>query len=208
MGVKVFDEEDAKTKAEKLRQNRIEALEAERAIREKRQKAMASMSAFAAKLKQCKNDEQMAECAVDALHEAIGALKHLSAVMMQAAVFWKQMQDHCKSLAEGEMQSQVETAMEKYKDEKRRLRVWTSRGFKQKAIQFYSGWVALNSVCAVYMEQIKDTQRDLYKYITENPTYEESKRNLPALAEKFMAELTRDQKALEEKEHQAQKEML
>ena len=58
------------------------------------------------------------------------------------------------------------------------------------------------------MEQIKDTQRDLYKYITENPTYEESKRNLPDLAEKFMADLKRDQKALEEKDLKAQEEIL
>ena len=107
------------------------------------------MSAFTAKLRQCKNDQEMAECAVEALHEAIGALKHLSAVMMQAALFWKQMQDHCHSLADSQMKSQVETAM-KYPEEKR-LKVWTSDSFKHKAIQFYSGWVALNSVCAVYM---------------------------------------------------------
>ena len=206
IGVKVFDADNAKTKAEKLRQNRLDALEVEKAIRGKRQKALANMSAFTAKLRQCRNDEEMAECAVDALHEAIGALKHLSAVMMQAAMFWKQMQDHCHSLADSEMQSQVERAM-KYTEEKR-LKVWTSKSFKHKAIRFYSGWVALNSICAVYMEQIKDTQRDLYKYITENPTYEESKRNLPDLAEKFMADLKRDQKALEEKDLKAQEEIL
>ena len=117
------------------------------------------------------------------------------------------MQDHCRSLAESEMQSQVETAMKKYSEEKR-LKVWTSFSFKRKAIEFYSGWVALNSVCGVYMEQIKDTQCDLYKYITENPTYEESKRILPDLAERFMADLKNDQKALEEKTLKAQEEIL
>ena len=206
IGVKVFDGDDAETKGAKFRQNRLDALEAEKAIREKRHEALANMSAFTAKLRQCRNDQEMAECAVEALHEAIGALKHLSAVMMQAALFWKQMQDHCHSLADSQMKSQVETAI-KYPEEKR-LKVWTSSSFKRKAIQFYSGWVALNSVCAVYMEQIKDTQRDLYKYITENPTYEESKRNLPALAEKFMADLKSDQKALEEKDLKAQEEIL
>ena len=58
------------------------------------------------------------------------------------------------------------------------------------------------------MEQIKETQRDLYKYITENPTYEELKKILPDLAEKFIADLKRDQKAIEEKTHKAQKEIL
>ena len=204
--VKVFDDDDAQKKAAKLRQNRLDALEAEKAIREKRQEALANMSAFTAKLRQCNNDQEMAECAVDALHEAIGALKHLSAVMMQAALFWKQMQDHCSSLAETEMQSQIERAL-KISEEKR-IKVWTSNSFKYKAIQFYSGWVALNSVCAVYMEQIKETQQDLYKYITENPTYEESKRILPDLAEKFMVDLQSDQKALKEKDLKAQEEIL
>ena len=207
MRFKIFDEDDAEKKAAKLRQNRLDALEAENAIRKKRQEALANMSSFTSKLKQCSNDQEMAECAVEALHEAVGALKHLSAVMMQAALFWKQMQDHCRSLAESEMQSQVETAMKKYSEEKR-LKVWTSFSFKRKAIEFYSGWVALNSVCGVYMEQIKETQRDLYKYITENPTYEESKRILPDLAERFMADLKNDQKALEEKSLKAQEEIL
>ena len=206
IGIKIFREDDSETKATKLRQNRLDALDAAKAIREKRQEALANMSAFTTKIRQCSNDEEMAECAVEALHEAIGALKHLSAVMMQAAMFWKQMQDHCHSLSDSEMKSQVETAI-KYPEAKR-LKVWTSNSFKRKAIQFYSGWVALNGVCTVYMEQIKDTQRDLYNYITENPTYEESKRILPDMAEKFMLALKRDQKALEEKDLKAQEEIL
>jgi len=203
--VKVFDDDDAQKKAASYRQNRLDALEAEKAIREKRQEALANMSAFTARLRQCSNDQEMAECAVEALHEAIGALKHLSAVMMQAALFWKQLQDHCSSLADSEMNSLVESAMNIPEEE--RMKVWTSNSFKYKAIQFYSGWVALNNVCAVYMEHIKEAQRDLYKYITENPTYEESKRILPDLAEKFMADLQSDQKALKEKELKAQEEI-
>ena len=206
IGLKVFEADDPEIKATKLRQNRLDALEAEMAIREKRLEALASMSAFTTKLRQCSNDQEMAECAVEALHEAIGALKHLSAMIMQAALFWKQMQDHCHSLADSEMQSQVERAM-KYSEDKR-LKVWTSYSFKHQAIQFYSGWVALNSVCAVYMEQLKATQQYLHKCITENPTYEESKRILPDLAEKFMADLKRDQKALEEKDFKAKEEIL
>ena len=192
-----FNEGDSE-KAARLRQNRLDALETEKAIREKQQKALANMSAFTTKLRQCAhaNDQELAECAVGALHEAIQALKHLSHVMMNEALFWKQIQDHCRALAESEMQSQVEKAMQTYSEEKR-LKIWTSFTFKCKAIRFYSSWVALNGVCEVYMEQIKETQRDLYKYITENPTYEESKRALPELVERFM-------ETIEEKDFKAQ----
>ena len=206
-GIKLFDTDSAEKKAEKFRKSKLETLETEKAIRGKRQQALANMSAFTSKLKQSSNDEEMAECAVQALHEAVGALKHLSAVMMQAALFWKQMQDHCHTLAESEMKSQVAKAME-YTDKEERMKVWTSSSFKRKAIEFYSAWVALNSVCEMHIKHIKETQKDLYSYITENPTYEESKKMLPSLAEDFMAELKRDQKALEEKDLKAQEEIL
>ena len=200
---KIFDEDNSE-KAARLRQNRLDALETEKAIREKQQKALANMSAFTTKLRQCAhaNDQEL----VGAVHEAIQVLKHLSHVMMNEALFWKQIQDHCRALAESEMQSQVEAALQRYSEEQQ-LKIWTSFSFKCKAIRFYSGWVALNNVCGVYMEQIKETQRDLYKYITENPTYEESKRALPELAERFMADLKSDQKAIEEKGFKAQEEM-
>ena len=125
------------------------------------------MSEFAAKLKQCSTDQEMAECAVEALYETIGALKHLSAVMMEVAHFWEKMKDHCQLLAESEMKSQVEEAMKEDKNE--RLKVWSSRSIKRKAILFYSGWVALNSLCADNVKQINATRQDLYKYITETP---------------------------------------
>ena len=125
---------------------------------------------------------------------------------MRAALFWKQMQDHCHTLAESEMKSQVEKVMTF--EEEKRMKIWTSTSFKRKAIEFYSAWVALNSVCTIYIEHIKVTQKDLYKYITENPTYEESKKILNSLVEDFMAELKRDQKALEEKDLKAQEEIL
>ncbi len=115
------------------------------------------------------------------------------------------MQDHCRSLAESDMQRQVEKAM-KYPEEKH-LKVWTSRGFKRKAVEFYAGWVALHSVCAVYVENIKLTQKDLYRYIQENPTYKQSRQNLKALAEEFLTEHRMGQEAIADKEFQTQEEI-
>ena len=205
VGVKVFDEEAPEKKVELLKNSRREALEAEQAIRKQKHDSISRMTEYAAKIVDCQTEENMAECAEEALHKTIGALKELSTVMMQAANFWKQMKEHCHSLAESEMQNQVEKAM-KYSDEKR-LKVWTSNGFKIKAIQFYAGWVALDGVCKVYIEHIKETQQDLYKYLKENPTYEESRRNVKELAEKFLEELKRDQKELTDKDFEAQEQI-
>lgn len=204
-GFKVFDEHAPEKKAQHWKEKRIEALKKENEFRKQRYEALKKMTNFASMIKDCQTEENMAEAAENALHQAIGALKELSAVMLQAVQFWKQMQDHCKSLAEDQMKNQVEKAM-KYPEEKR-LKVWTSKAFKMKAIQFYAGWVALNSVCTVYVEHIKLTQKDLYEQLRDNPTYEESRQNVKVLAEKFLTDLKEDQKAIADKDFKAQEEI-
>ena len=205
MGRKVFSEKGPE-KAEAIKKVRQEALETEKAIRERRHEALARMTSFTSKINQCQTEENMAECAVGALHEAIGALRKLSSVMMQAAFFWEKMQNHCKSLADSGMKKTVELALKLY-SKKERLEVWTSDDFKQKAIEFYACWVALQGVCNDYEEQIKLTQKDLYRYIAENPSYEESRSNLEELTKKFLVDLKRDQQALSDKDFTAQEEI-
>lgn len=199
---KVFNHE---TEAAQWKQKRIEALQKENEYRQQRYGALQKMSEFALKVSHCTTEENMAAIAVDALHHAIGALNHLSVVMMRAAQFWKQMHDHCHSLAEGEMQEQVKLAMTMPKEDRRG--VWTGDSFKMKAIHFYAGWVALHSVCSGYMEQIKQTQEELYEYLKENPTWEESRQNVKELADTFADVLKQDTKAIAEKEFEAQKEI-
>ena len=169
--------------------------------REVRQKAIVEWIEFAEKIKRCEDDNKLAEAAIEALHGSIGALKSLSAIMMKATVFWQQMKSHCESLAKREMQRSVETAM-KYPEEKR-LKVWTSKGFKEKAVQYYSKWVALDDVCGVYMLQIRDTSQHLYNYLTENPTIEQAKNNVRQLATEFAKDLKQAQGKLAEDQQKA-----
>ena len=76
-----------------------------------------------------------------------------------------------------------------------------------QAVRFYAGWVALHSVCTEYVEHIKKTQEDLYKYIVENPTYEQSRTNVHELAKIFLADLKQDQEAIAKQEFEAQREI-
>ena len=150
--------------------------------------------------------QEAVEVEVESVHHSMGALKELSAVMMLAAQFWKQMQNHCHSLADSEMQRVVQNAVKLYTEEKQR-KIWTAKGFQTKTIHLYAGWVSLHSVCSVYVEQIKLMQRDLYQYLKENPTWKESRMNVKSLAENFLSNLKRDQKAISDKEFQAEKEI-
>ena len=67
------------------------------------------------------------------------------------------------------------------------VNLWTSKGFKKKVVCCYARWVALDSVCGEYMLAIQEMQKDLYKYITENPTYEDAKRNVEKIKMEFQA---------------------
>ena len=201
----VLSGKDYKGQAEEFKKKKIEALEALNEAQKEKSKQLDDMASFAAKLTNCAADANMAEVAVDALHEAIGALKQLSAVMMQAALFWTQMEQHCQALSEDAMSTIVETSM-KYPDTTR-LKIWTGNTFKRRAMQFYAGWVALHSVCGIYMEYIKMTQKDLYKYLQENPTYEESRVNVKELAKIFLEDVQKEQKALSDKEFASAEEI-
>ena len=202
---KAFDDTGVEKMVQGWKAKKVEALQMETAERQKRQEALSKMTDFARQLSNCKTEENMADAAVGALHSAISGLKQLSATMMKAALFWKQMQEHCKSLAESHMKTQIERAL-KYPEEKR-MKVWTSRGFKIKAVEFYAGWAALKRVCTRYMEQIKLTQQDLYKYLQENPTYEQSRQIVKELADDFIRDLEGAQKAIDEQEFEAQEEI-
>ena len=169
--------------------------------REIRKKAMEECIEFAEKIKRSQDENALADAA-EALYSSTGALEYLSAVMMKIALFWQQMQSQCESIAKGEMQILVQKALDKYDDVKR-LKYWTSPGFKKRAVQYYSKWVALDDVCGVYMLQIRDTRQDLYNNLEENPTIEQAKENVPQLATEFAKDLKKAQEKLAEDNQKA-----
>ena len=192
---------EAMKMANEEKKKQIERMYEQRQIR---QDALLQCIEFTEKIKNCKHDDALADAAIEALHSSIVALKSLSVIMMNTALFWQQMQIHCESLAKGDVQKLVEKVMTY--DENKRLKFWTSNAFKVKAVQYYSKWVALDDVCEVYMLQIKDTRRDLYSYLEDNPTIEQAKKNLRQLAETFAADFKKAQEKLEEEEQKGLEE--
>lgn len=193
---------DAMDKANTEKAKHLEDMKKQRKIR---MEANQQCIEFVERIKNCKDNESLADVAIDALHNSVGALKSLSAIMMNAALFWRQMQKHCENLAKKDVQQMVERAM-KMPDEKR-LKVWTSSAFKKKAVGYYSKWVALDDVCGAYILQIQDTRKDLYAYLEENPTIEQSRENVRKLAESFGDHLKLEQKKIAEKDSKEQEEL-
>ena len=162
--------------------------------RDQRREAIQQCIEFTQKIISCKNDNDLAEVTINALHNSVGALKCLSATMMEATKFWEMMQLHCKALASGQIKDKVEKMIEMPKEE--RLNTWTSTGFKKTAVRYYTRWVLLDTLSSVYRLQIQNTSRELHKYLKENPTPEQAKRNMRHLA----ADLKDDLKQYQEEE--------
>ena len=179
--------EEAIKRANREKMMHLEQMKRER---DQRREAIQQCIEFTQKIISCKNDNDLAEVTIKALHNSAGALKCLSATMMEATKFWEMMQRQCNMLASGEIKRKVEKMIEMPKEE--RLNTWTSTGFKKTAVRYYTRWVLLDSLSSVYRLQIQNTSRELYKYLKENPT----KRNMRHLA----ADLKDDLKQYQEDE--------
>ena len=103
-GRKVFNTDEDIRRAQEARDEKIKFLEEMKNQRQTRSKALQDIAEFTKKIENCKDDKELAEVAIGALHGAMGGLQKLSAVMMKAALFWKQMQIHCEQLAKEKMQ--------------------------------------------------------------------------------------------------------
>ena len=208
LGAKVFgkSKEAKERQYEAIKENKVEALEIRMKREQERMEAYKKLTELTVLVENCEDEEEFAKVSAQALHKAMDGLKILAALMMQAALFWKQMQDHCKSLSDDKLKEKVENAMTKYDDAKR-LKLWTSKPFKIQAVRFYAGWVALDNVCGEYMEAIRETQKDLYKYIQENPSYESAKLRVSDLALTFKKEIEEAQNACAERDSAMREEI-
>ena len=202
------DKEDSAKRADAWKRKSIQKLEIEKEQRKLRHEALQKMADFTFQIQHLDREGNVAEIAVKALHEASGALKHLSVIMLQAALFWQQLQKHCQTLASPQVQKEIDHVMKLYSEKpEMRKKIWESNGFKMKAVSYYAEWVALYSVCGEYLRQIQLTQKDLYQYIVENPTYDESRKRLHDLAAEFTDILKAAQAEIAREDFEADREM-
>lgn len=201
------DDSTVAARASKYREKSMQKLENEKEQRRLKQAALQSMAELTHEIKMAEKTEELAAIAVKALHSASESMKKLIILTKQAAQFWERMKNHCQEIADDRTQQRIEKIVEKMSKEER-IEHWSSNEFKERMFIYMSKWVALNSVSSRYLEQIRITQQDLYNYILENPTYEESRQNLQQLVENFEKDLESDQKRIEEQEFRGTKEIL
>ena len=194
-GEKLFDTDEPVRAARREKEKHLDEM---RELRKIRSKALQDIAEYTMQMQNCKNDAELSQAAISSLHQAMGGLKLLSAVMRKIANFWGKVEAHCKNLAKQDMQNMIVSALKKGPEDK--IRVWNSLGFKTKAMDYYAKWVALDKVCGAYLGRIKVTQRELYDNLAENLTTEQARRNIRQLAATFSEELQIAQKEIAEQQ--------
>ena len=167
-------------------QGKIDRLHKTKQDEVKRQRnALKQMEECARQIAQCSNKQMnVREQAIPALHGAVGALSNLATIMQKTATFWKSMQQMCEEQANGKLEALLETA-QKYDDPNKRLKAYQSTTVKKRAVQMYVSWVAMEAVCDDYIQKIKVSRQELYDYLCENPTIEESQQRIKLLCKEF-----------------------
>lgn len=200
------DSSDTASKVNQWRQRSIEKLENEKEQRKLKQAALQSMAELTHDIKAADGKKKLADVAVNALHRASGSMRKLIILLKQATQFWNGLKTHCQGLADDRIQQKIQKIVTVYTEDERKEH-WTSNQFKEQMYYYISKWVALHSVSSTYLEQIKLTQRDLYSYIMENPTYEESRQNLKMLVDNFEKDLESAHEQIEEQDFKGDNEI-
>ena len=165
-------------KIERLYQNKRDEVERQR-------KALKEMGACARTIAQCSNKAtSVRDQAIPALHGAVGALSNLATIMAKAATFWKSMQQMCEEQSGGKLEKLLNAA-KKYEDPKKRLAAYQNNAVKLRAVKMYVSWVAMESVCEEYVREIKTSREELYGYLCENPSVEQSQQRIHLLCREF-----------------------
>jgi hypothetical protein len=123
-----------------------------------------------ARLRLAREEDEVAECTVLSLEEAVKGLRCLSTVMLKAEVFWSQVETHCDRSDSNALQNVIESS--KSLAPHRRAEIWTSDSFKKCAVVVYAPWVALHNVCGQYVDKMRGTRTELYRLL-EHPDRDE-----------------------------------
>ena len=152
---------------------------------ERQRNALKELEECARKIAECSDKQQnVRDQAIPALHGAVGALSNLATIMQKAATFWKTMQQMCEQQSDGKLEALLEKA-QKYEDREKRMKAYQNNAVKKRCVKMYAAWVAMETVCDEYTEKIKISREELYKYLCENPTIEESHERIPLLCREF-----------------------
>lgn len=195
-GVQMFNLDSYKSVAEAAKQEKLLHFEAAKEQHQLQLTAKQCMKESAMKIERSNEKTELASAAIEALHGTIGGLYAVSTIMLRAAQFWENMQKHLETLKRPLIEKEVKAVMQY--DRTERYNVWVSDDFKERGMNCYAVWVALEEVCTEYMDKLLLTNEKLFHMLEENPRPDQASAHLPELVNKFLPDLERQTRALKQ----------
>ena len=178
MGTDFFSAADA------YRQEKARYLENLLKLEKEERDTAGLIAEYAERLKTAGELKQIKEATIASLFQAIGALKQISVVLRVNAMFWAQMADLCKDLANSELKEKV--TMFKTKPPEQRLVYFLDPDFKAQVVTYLAGWKAVELIANDYGVTCGRVRAQIQEDFRKNPNTEESRRLAPILGAKLL----------------------
>lgn len=181
--------------AESVRSEKMQLLTQKLDLQKQNREALAAIAEYAERVKNTSVEKGIAESAVESLHLAIRALKQIVTSLLNASLFWRSMEQYCRSLSESKLKEQIDDV--KDLDLQERQEFYFSKEFALTTVLYLARWKALQIICSDYLAAANKARNKVLTNINEAPTIEESHRLAPILAEQMLSQTTKDLKTLE-----------
>jgi hypothetical protein len=111
-------------------------------------------------------------------------------VLRVNAMFWRQMGEHCKELANSDLKEKV--TMFKTAPPEQRLGFFLDEDFKVQVVTYLAGWKAVELIANDYGVTCGRVRAQIQEDFQKNPNTEESRRLAPILGARLLVEAKAD----------------
>ena len=116
----------------------------------------------------------------ETLQHAVVAIRNLSDIMRIAVNFWRETYSVGTSINQHNFIKMLDRILGVVEEKRKKL--WKSKVFKMKVINFYAQWIAVQQMCSMSRALLTNSQRQVHMFIRQNLTKEQAKELLEMLA--------------------------
>ncbi len=159
----------ASTSAAELRKLVADLLNQQFAIEDKNRTALADMARYASLMQSTNATQSAIEISVTSLGQSIAALSKVTAILTQAAIYWRGMEQACERLGDNGVFQKAIADLDDMTDAQR-TREFTRPNFIRSAIQYSAGWRALKYIADDYRDELGKLGKDVMGYVGQHPS--------------------------------------
>ncbi len=164
----------ATSSAAELRKQVGELMNLEFQIAEKQRTTLRQIAEFSSLMQSEGATQSAIEIAVASLGQAIAALQAVTAILNDAAKFWRAMEAKCMELSSDNLfLTKIQTL--KTRDPGELVSEVRRATFVKGAVQYIAGWTALESIAADYRTELGILGQTLSGYVSQHPSEEKAR---------------------------------